>query len=111
MTSLFLLLLGLVGLWQGTLWAVRGAVEISERFGISQGFVGLAILAVVFSVIGAFYYLRVVKLMYFDEPDTDARLAAPVDFTAAISLNGALMLGLGLFSGSLIALCMGSFMV
>ena len=46
MTSLFVLLLGLVGLWQGTLWAVRGAVELSERYGISQGFVGLAILAV-----------------------------------------------------------------
>lgn len=46
MTSLVLLLLGLVGLWRGTLWAVRGAVELSERYGISQGFVGLAILAV-----------------------------------------------------------------
>ncbi|MBT8404210.1 MAG: sodium:calcium antiporter [Gemmatimonadetes bacterium] len=46
MTSLLLLLLGLVGLWRGTLWAVRGAVELSERYGISQGFVGLAILAI-----------------------------------------------------------------
>jgi cation:H+ antiporter len=44
--SLLLLLLGLLGLWRGTLWAVRGAVELSERYGISQGFVGLAILAV-----------------------------------------------------------------
>jgi NADH-quinone oxidoreductase subunit N len=78
---------------------------------LDAGMLPLAVLAVVFSVVGAFYYLRVVKLMYFDEPENEVRLAAPVDFTAAISLNGALMLGLGLFSGSLIALCMGSFTV
>lgn len=46
MTSLALLLVGIVGLWRGTLWAVRGAVELSRRWGVSQGFVGLAVLAV-----------------------------------------------------------------
>ena len=46
MTSLALLLLGLVGLWRGTLWAVRGAVELSEQYGLSHGFVGLAVLAI-----------------------------------------------------------------
>jgi NADH-quinone oxidoreductase subunit N len=76
---------------------------------LDAGMLPLAILAVVFSVVGAFYYLRVVKLMYFDEPETDQRIAAPIDFSAAISLNGVLMLALGLFSSSLIALCMGSF--
>lgn len=76
---------------------------------LDAGMLSLAILAVVFSVIGAFYYLRVVKLMYFDEPAHEVRYAVPVDFNAAISLNGLLMLGLGVFSSSLVALCMRSF--
>lgn len=76
---------------------------------LDAGLVWLAILAVVFSVIGAFYYLRVVKLMYFDDPVTEAVIDAPVDFRAAISVNGIMMLGLGIFSGSLIAVCMSAF--
>jgi NADH-quinone oxidoreductase subunit N len=76
---------------------------------LDAGLLWLAVLAVVFSVVGAFYYIRVVKLMYFDEPVSDAAIEAPVDFRAAISLNGVMMLGLGIFSGSLIAICMSSF--
>jgi NADH-quinone oxidoreductase subunit N len=76
---------------------------------LDAGLMWLAVVAVVFSVVGAFYYLRVVKLMYFDEPVTEARIDAPVDFRAAISLNGVMMLGLGIFSSSLIAVCMSSF--
>ena len=76
---------------------------------LDAGMLWLAIIAVVFSVVGAFYYLRVVKLMYFDEPVTESAIDAPVDFRAAISLNGVLMLGLGIFSSSLIAVCMSSF--
>jgi NADH-quinone oxidoreductase subunit N len=76
---------------------------------LDAGLVWLAIVAVVFSVVGAFYYIRVVKLMYFDEPVTEAAIEAPVDFRAAISLNGIMMLGLGIFSSSLIAICMASF--
>jgi NADH-quinone oxidoreductase subunit N len=76
---------------------------------LDAGLLWLAIMAVVFSVVGAFYYLRVVKLMYFDEPVTEATIDAPVDFRAAISVNGIMMLGLGIFSSSLIAVCMSSF--
>jgi len=76
---------------------------------LDAGLVWLAIMAVVFSVVGSFYYIRVVKLMYFDEPVTESPIEAPVDFRAVISLNGALMLGLGIFSSSLIAVCMSSF--
>jgi len=76
---------------------------------LDAGLLWLAILAVVFSVIGAYYYLRVVKLMYFDETEDETPIAVPVDFGAAISLNGILMLGLGIFSSSLIAICMASF--
>jgi NADH-quinone oxidoreductase subunit N len=76
---------------------------------LDAGLMWLAIIAVVFSVIGSFYYLRVVKLMYFDEPQTESPIEAPVDFRAAISLNGIMVLGLGIFSSSLIAICMSSF--
>jgi len=76
---------------------------------LDAGLLWLAILAVVFSVIGAFYYLRVVKLMYFDDAENETAVEAPVDFGAAISLNGILMLGLGIFSSSLITVCMMSF--
>jgi len=76
---------------------------------LDAGLMWLAVLAVVFSVVGAFYYIRVVKLMYFDEPVSDAPIEAPIDFRAAISLNGIMMLGLGIFSSSLIAICMASF--
>ncbi len=76
---------------------------------VETGMVWLAVTAVVFAVIGAFYYLRVVKYMYFDEPETEATITAPVDFCAALTLNGMMILGLGIFSSSLITICMTSF--
>ncbi len=76
---------------------------------LSAGFTGLAVLAVVTAVIGAFYYLRVVKLMYFDEPETPDRVPAPVDFRAVLTINGVAVLGLGIFSGGLISLCVSAF--
>jgi len=73
---------------------------------ISAGHVTLAVVAVLFSLIGAFYYLRVVKVVYFDEPAADA---APMVATAGqrgvLSINGALILVLGLLPGGLMALC------
>jgi NADH-quinone oxidoreductase subunit N len=69
------------------------------------GSVWLAIVAVAFSVIGAFYYLRVVKLMYFDEPTDRAALQGSGAMRFVLSLNGLAMLVLGLFPGVLLALC------
>ena len=76
---------------------------------IEAGMMWLAVTAVVFAVIGAFYYLRIVKYMYFDDPENEAVITAPVDFGTALTLNGAMILGLGMFSSSLIAICMTSF--
>ncbi len=76
---------------------------------VETGMVWLAVTAVVFAVIGAYYYLRVVKYMYFDEPETESTISAPVDFGAALTLNGMMILGLGIFSSSLITICMTSF--
>ncbi|MSQ98534.1 MAG: NADH-quinone oxidoreductase subunit NuoN [Xanthomonadales bacterium] len=76
---------------------------------LEAGMLWLAVVAVVFSVVGAFYYLRVVKLMYFDDPETEVPISATLDFSLALSLNGVLVIGLGIFSGPLIAVCMRSF--
>src|SRR5210317_1964953 len=76
---------------------------------IDAGMMWLAMAAVVFAVIGAFYYLRVVKYMYFDEPENETSITAPVDFGAALTLNGIMIIGLGIFSSSLITICMTSF--
>jgi NADH-quinone oxidoreductase subunit N len=68
-------------------------------------YIGLAVFAVVMSLIGAFYYLRVVKVMYFDSPITATTVSAPADVRAVLSLNGALVLILGIVPGGLMALC------
>jgi NADH-quinone oxidoreductase subunit N len=71
-----------------------------------QGFyIGLAIFAVIMSLIGAFYYLRVVKVMYFDEPVTATTVSADADVRVVLSLNGLLVLVLGIVPGALMALC------
>jgi NADH-quinone oxidoreductase subunit N len=71
-----------------------------------QGFyIGLAIFAVIMSLIGAFYYLRVVKVMYFDEPVTATTVSADADVRVVLSINGLLVLVLGIFPGALMALC------
>ena len=73
---------------------------------VQAGHVTLAVVAVVFSLIGAFYYLRVVKVAYFDEPAAEA---APVTASGAhrglMSANGLLILVLGILPGGLLALC------
>ncbi len=67
--------------------------------------IGLAVFAVLASLIGAFYYLRVVKVMYFDAPITATTVSAPADVRAVLSVNGALVLVLGILPGGLMTLC------
>jgi NADH-quinone oxidoreductase subunit N len=69
------------------------------------GYIALAVFAVVMSLIGAFYYLRVVKVMYFDAPITATTVSAPLDVRAVLSVNGALVLILGIVPGGLMTLC------
>ena len=68
-------------------------------------YIGLAIFAVIMSLIGAFYYLRVVKVMYFDEPVTATTVSADTDVRVVLSVNGLLVLVLGIMPGALMALC------
>lgn len=72
---------------------------------VKSGMTWLAVLAVVFSLIGAFYYLRVVKLMYFDAPAGEEPLEASMGLRSVLSLNGLAVILLGLFPAALMNLC------
>jgi NADH-quinone oxidoreductase subunit N len=72
---------------------------------LDVGLTGLAALAVLMSVIGAFYYLRVVKLMYFDEPTVSGPVEAKLAVRVLLSVNGLAILALGLYPGVLLRLC------
>lgn len=65
----------------------------------------LAVVAVLMSLIGAFYYLRVVKVMYFDAPTHSEPVSAPSDARVLLSINGLAVLVLGLLPGGLMNLC------
>lgn len=75
---------------------------------IDAGLMWLAIVGAVFAVIGAYYYLRVIKVMYFDPPAISDALPLPDDrpFRILLSVNGVALLGLGIFSGPLWAWCL-----
>jgi len=63
------------------------------------------VIAVIFSLIGAFYYLRIVKLMYFDAPQDTAPLRASGDVRAVLSVNGLAVIILGIAPQPLMVLC------
>jgi NADH-quinone oxidoreductase subunit N len=68
-------------------------------------YIGLAIFAVIMSLIGAFYYLRVVKVMYFDEPTDTHPVPEGGGARTLLSVNALVVLGLGILPGGLMALC------
>lgn len=72
---------------------------------LSTGQVWLAVVAVMLSLIGAFYYLRVVKAMYFDEPVDASKIAVSGDMRLTLSLNGVAILALGILPGPLMSVC------
>ncbi|MDE2428442.1 MAG: NADH-quinone oxidoreductase subunit N, partial [Burkholderiales bacterium] len=72
---------------------------------LASGNVWLSIVAVLFSLIGTFYYLRIVKLMYFDEPQDQEVIVASNDMRLVLSINGLAVLLLGLMPGALMSAC------
>jgi NADH-quinone oxidoreductase subunit N len=82
-------------------WAKLAVLQAA----FAAGYTWLVVAAVLFSLIGAFYYLRVIKLMYFDDPVDTAPIAATVDQRALITINGLALLLLGIAPGWLLALC------
>jgi NADH-quinone oxidoreductase subunit N len=72
---------------------------------LDAGLAWLAALAVLMSVVGAYYYLRIVKLMYFDEPTAGQPVEGRMAVRVLLSLNGLAILVLGLYPGLLLQLC------
>ncbi len=84
-------------------WMVLKAV-------VETGFIWLAVLAVVGAVVGAFYYLRIVRLCYFDKPEGEGpQPTGSGGFRALLAANGLSILLLGIFPGTLVGLCMAAF--
>ena len=89
---------------------VPPTIGFYAKFSVLQSVVNadmtwLAVVAVIFSIIGAFYYLRIIKLMYFDKPEDMTPIQSLTDMKIVMSANGLAVLALGLFPGNLLALC------
>jgi NADH-quinone oxidoreductase subunit N len=82
-------------------WAKLAVIQAA----LGADLLWLAIAAVVFSVIGAYYYLHVVKLMYFDDPAQRTDFEAGRAFRLVLSANGLAVLVLGMYPGLLLAIC------
>jgi len=76
---------------------------------IDVDLVWMAIIAVFFSIIGIFYYLRVIKVMYFDDAEETQPLECGRDMQIALSTNGLAILALGLYPAALMSLCVSVF--
>ncbi|HEU0186688.1 MAG TPA: NADH-quinone oxidoreductase subunit NuoN [Gallionellaceae bacterium] len=75
---------------------------------VSAGYLWLAVVAVLFSLVGAFYYLRIVKLMYFDAPESHEPIVMQPDTSLLLSFNGLVVLLLGILPGALMTVCLAS---
>ncbi|MEN9419782.1 MAG: hypothetical protein RI988_3403 [Pseudomonadota bacterium] len=106
-------LAGVMTVFMFSLAGIPPLVGFYAKFAVLQalvttnvtGHLVLAVVAVLFSLVGAFYYLRVVKVMYFDEPAGAAPEPRSSGVSALLALNGAAVLGLGLLPGGLMAMC------
>ncbi len=85
-----------VGFWAK--WSVL-------REAIAAGYTWLAVVAVGFAIIGLFYYIRVVRLMYFEKPDEPLPVTSSPDMRVMMSTNALAILALGVYPGGLLALC------
>jgi len=101
---------GMMAILMFSLAGVPPFIGFWAKLGVIQAVLGvnytwLAVVAVLFSVVGAFYYLRIVKLMYFDEPTDDAVIGGSALMRMVLSVNALLAFGLGVIPGTLLQLC------
>jgi NADH-quinone oxidoreductase subunit N len=104
---------GVMSLFMFSLAGVPPTVGFYAKLAVLQsivttnqpGYIALAVFAVLMSLVGAFYYIRIVKVMYFDEPADSAPIVAATDVRALLSLNGAAIVLFGILPGGLMALC------
>jgi NADH-quinone oxidoreductase subunit N len=107
------LLAGVMAIFMFSLAGIPPTVGFYAKLAVLQAlittndsaYLSLAIFAVVASLIGAFYYLRLVKVMYFDEPVQTGPIEASGGARVLLSLNGAAVLVFGLLPGGLMAMC------
>jgi NADH-quinone oxidoreductase subunit N len=85
-------------------WAKLSVLEAA----LNAGYTWLVVFAVLMSVIGAFYYLRIVKVMYFDAPTDTSPIVAPVEMRAVLAVNALAILVLGLMPGALMTACLNA---
>ena len=85
-----------VGFWAK--WSVL-------REAVAADMTWLAVVAVLFSVVGLFYYLRVIRLMYFESPSDAAPVTALAAMKVVVSANALAILALGIYPGALLKLC------
>jgi NADH-quinone oxidoreductase subunit N len=105
---------GMMAIFMLSLAGVPPFIGFYAKLGVIQAVLGvgllwLAVVAVLFSVVGAYYYLRILKLMLFDEPVDQAPLDASGMVRTMLSLNALLVLGLGILPAALLALCKQAF--
>ncbi|HUX72328.1 MAG TPA: NADH-quinone oxidoreductase subunit NuoN [Steroidobacteraceae bacterium] len=101
---------GMMAIFMFSLAGLPPFIGFWAKFAVIQAVLGvddtwLAVVAVMFSVIGAFYYLRIVKQMYFDEPTDLALIEGSTLMRTVLSANGLIVLALGLMPGALFAVC------
>ncbi|MFV2059625.1 MAG: NADH-quinone oxidoreductase subunit NuoN [Gammaproteobacteria bacterium] len=76
---------------------------------VSVDLIWLAVVSVLFSVIGIFYYLRVIKIMYFDKPESTDVIASSTDMRILLSSNALAVLAVGIYPTMLMVVCIGAF--
>jgi NADH-quinone oxidoreductase subunit N len=101
---------GMMAILMFSLAGVPPFVGFWAKLGVVQAVLGvnytwLAVVAVLFSVIGAFFYLRIVKLMYFDDPTDQTAIGGSALMRTVLSANALIVLALGVMPGALITLC------
>src|SRR5713226_6039228 len=101
---------GMMAILMFSLAGVPPFIGFWAKLGVIQAVLGvnytwLAVVAVLFSVVGAFYYLRIVKLMYFDEPTDATVIGGSALMRTVLSVNALLAFGLGVIPGTLLQLC------
>ncbi len=104
---------GVMTIFMFSLAGIPPLVGFYAKFAVLQalvstglnGYIALAVIAVLLSLIGAYYYLRVVKTMWFDEPVDATPIKGDAGTTALLALNGLAALGFGLLPDGLMSLC------
>jgi NADH-quinone oxidoreductase subunit N len=104
---------GVMALFMFSLAGIPPLVGFYAKFAVLQalvttgkeGYIILSVIAVLLSLIGAYYYLRIVKTMFFDEPADPAPIKGDTGTTVLLALNGLAALGFGLMPDGLMSVC------